>query len=252
MTLLRLLACRTPADFAEWYRAGAEYTLRVAEGMGFDAAGLRAARDDGYAALRAERTDVAPDLARTVAATLLGDAEFGPPFLPWTPTWYRAALTGPVHLAARRLRRAARPYADAAGGVPSPAFSRPADVLVDGAPPTAGVSGFHDRFLLADAVIHVEWFAHVAREAGVDVPASLVDRTRRVSAAYYGGRRETLPPDVRRFQRHLFADDAWVRDVDTSYRLDSTLFSVWERTLRAERERLTRATRSPGADGRED
>lgn len=240
MTLVRLLPCRTPADFAEWYRAGAEYAVRVAAGMGFDADGLRSARDDGYAALRAGRTDVPPGLARTVAATLLGDAEFGPPFLPWTPAWYRAALAGPIRLAARRLRRAARPYARRAGGVPSPVFSRPTDLRVDGEPATAGVSGFRDRFLLADAVIHVEWFAHVAREAGVDVPASLVERTRRVSAAYYGGRRRALPPDVRRFQRHLFADDAWVRDVDTSYRLNSTLFAAWERVLRDERRRLAR------------
>jgi len=79
--------------------------------------------------------------------------------------------------------------------------------------------------------------------AGIAVPVDLVDRTIRESAAYYTGGRESLSPDVRRFQRLLFADDAWVRDVDASYRLNSALFGVWERILRAERRRLERASR---------
>ncbi|MFC7097665.1 hypothetical protein [Halobaculum marinum] len=275
MTVLRLLGARDAADFAEWYRAGAEYSDRVAEGMGFERTGVGPDGADPLAnpapvvtALRAGRTDLPPETARVVAATYLGDAEFGAPFLAYTPRWYRLALAGPVALATRRLRRVAEPFvrrvvldggsggADASGqthrrgGVPpvGPVYSTPADLSV-GADAVAAVrdaggwSAFERSFLLADAVLHTEWFADVARSGGIRVPEELVERTVSESAAYYTGNRESLSPRVRRFQRHLFADDAWVRDVDASYRLNSALFGVWERILRRERRRLDRSER---------
>jgi len=268
VTLLRLLAAREVADFAEWYRAGAEYTDRVADGMGLDRAGADATGTDPVAepaetvaALREGRTDLPPETARVVAATYLGDAAFGRPFLAYTPRWYRLALAGPVALAARRLRRVAAPFRErGAAGVdgdgtirsgsrPEPAFTAPSGLAVDADAVAAvrdagGFEAFERSFVLADAVLHTEWFAHVADAAGIAVPRKLVDRTLRESAAYYTGGRESLSPDVRRFQRLLFADDAWVRDIDTSYRLNSALFGVWERVLRAERRRLDRASRN--------
>lgn len=268
MTVLRLLGARDAADFAAWFRAGAEYTDRVADGMGFERDGVGADGADPIAdpapvvaALRDGRTDLPPATARVVAATYLGDAEFGPPFLAYTPSWYRLALAGPVALATRRLRRVAEPFVervrldggdagaapDGTGAVPpaGPTYSLPADLPV-GADAVAAVrdaggwTAFERSFVLADAVLHTEWFADVARAGGIRVPEELVERTLRESAAYYTGRRATLSPRVRRFQRYLFADDAWVRDVDTSYRLDSALFGAWERILRRERRRLER------------
>ncbi|WP_394351404.1 hypothetical protein [Halobaculum saliterrae] len=265
VTLLRLLAAREVADFAEWYRAGAEYTDRVADGMDFDRAGADATGADPVAdpsetlaALREGRTDVPPETARVVAATYLGDADFGRPFLAYTPGWYRLALAAPVALAARRLRRVAAPFRErvAAAGDDGrldastvPAFSAPSDLPIDADAVVAvrdggGFEAFERSFVLADAVLHTEWFAHVAAAAGITVPQDLIDRTIHESAAHYTGGRESLSPDVRRFQRLLFADDAWVRDVDTSYRLNSALFGVWERILREERRRLDRASRN--------
>jgi len=268
VTLLRLLAAREVADFAEWYRAGAEYTDRVADGMDFDRAGADATGADPVAdpsetvaALRAGRTDLRAETAAVVAATYLGDAAFGRPFLAYTPRWYRLALAAPVALAARRLRRVAAPFreqvvaaGDGNGAVrprspPEPAFTVPSDLPVDADAVAAvrdagGFEAFERSFVLADAVLHIEWFAHVAAVAGIAVPRDLIDRAVRESAAHYTGGRESLSPDVRRFQRLLFADDAWVRDVDTSYRLNSTLFGVWERVLREERRRLDRASRN--------
>ncbi|QZY01000.1 hypothetical protein K6T25_05010 [Halobaculum rubrum] len=265
MTLLRLLAAREVADFAEWYRAGAEYTDRVADGMDFDRAGANATGADPLAepaetvaALREGRTDLPPEPARVVAATYLGDAAFGRPFLAYTPRWYRLALAGPVALAARRLRRIAAPFSEGVATVggdapdrpsPEPAYTAPSDLAVDADAVAAvrdagGFEAFERSFVLADAVLHTEWFAHVADAAGIVVPQDLVDRTVRESAAHYTGGRESLSPDVRRFQRLLFADDAWVRDIDASYRLNSALFGVWERVLREERRRLDRASRN--------
>jgi hypothetical protein len=192
--------------------------------------------------MRADRTDVDPGVARLVTADLLADATFAAPFTEWTPLWYELALAGPNAVATRRLTDVAREYAPAAGAVHAPRFSRPGDVLVDGQPAVdglgAGPRGFARRFALADAVLHLEWYVHVAREAGVEVPQSLVDRTRRESAAYWSGRREELSPDVRRFQRLLFTDDEWVARIDEVYGLDSALLSVWERILRRAREDL--------------
>ncbi|MFW6317056.1 MAG: hypothetical protein ACOC06_01125, partial [Halorubrum sp.] len=138
-----------------------------------------------------------------------------------------------------RLRRIAGAVAEGASvTATAPRFSRPTDVTIDGAPALARVSGFRERFLLADALLHLEWFVHVARADGIAVPADLVARTREESLSYYGGDRERLSSEVRRFQRLLFADDRWVRRVDEAYGLDSRLFGLWERLLRDERRRL--------------
>jgi hypothetical protein len=242
VSLWRLCSLRSPADFADWVRLGAEYVRDVTDGMGFDAPPLDARTEAAVRAMRDGRTDVRPPVARLIAADLLADAAFADPFCQWTPLWYELALAGPNALAARRLRRLARRYAADSGldSVAAPRFSRPGDVLVAGRPATAGVDGFGDRFVLASAVLHLEWYVHVAREAGVDVPPGLVARTRRASAAYYAGARPDLPDDVRRFQRLLFADDAWVRGIDDAYGLHSALFSVWERLLREARRDLGR------------
>jgi hypothetical protein len=242
VTVLSLLRLRDPPDFAAWVRLGGEYVRDVTRGMGFDApAALEDRLDRGVAALRADRRDVPDAVARPLAATLLADAAFPGPFCEWTPLWYELALAGANAAASRRLRRVAREYTvGLAVGVPR--FPRPQDVLVDGRPAAAWVDGFADRFRLADAVLHLDWYVHVARAAGVAVPADLVARTRRESARHWAkGGDETAPalsPRVRTFQHHLFADDAWVRGIDEAYGLNSALLGAWGRLLRAERDRL--------------
>ncbi|XVH30525.1 hypothetical protein ACNS7O_08945 [Haloferacaceae archaeon DSL9] len=239
MTVLSLLGLRTADDFADWYRLGAEYTARVATGMSFD--GALVDRERGVEAMRAGRADVDPALGRAIAGTLLADAAFSEPFCEWMPLWYELGLYAPIRYADWRLGRVARRYARGLDAVSVPRYSTPDAVLVAGRPATAHVSGFARQFVLADAVLHLEWFVHAARESGVVVPQSLVERTRRESIAYYAGRRSSLSPEVRRFQALLFTDDEWVRAIDRTYGLDSLLFTAWERILRAERERLERS-----------
>lgn len=206
--------------------------------MGF--AGADALDDDRTVRrLRTAPGELTPAEARSVAATLLADGAFSEPYCEWLPTWYELALIAPVRYGDRRLRRVAGAVADRAGvTVTTPRFSRPTDVRIDGAPALSQVDGFRERFLLADSLLHLEWFEHVAAADGIDVPADLVARTREESLSYYGGDRDRLSPDVRRFQHHLFADDRWVRRVDEAYDLDSALFGLWERLLRDERRRL--------------
>lgn len=242
MTVLTLIPIRTAADFADWFRPGAEYVLRVADGMGLETDGLPEVVDEAEAAMRERRagTDVSESVARVVSSALLADAAFGPPFLEWTPVWYELALVGPTRYADWRLRRIAARYATRLERVFAPRFSRPRDVLVEGRPATAFVSGFTDRFAFASALLHVEWFAAVAREWGLSPPSDLVERTRRETVGLYAGGRSVadLSPDVRRFQRLLFTDETWVREVDDRYELDSVLFAAWERVLRRERKRF--------------
>jgi hypothetical protein len=206
--------------------------------MGFDGAdaldGPRVAAD-----LRANPSELSPAAARSVAATLLADGRFSEPYCEWLPAWYELGLLAPVRYGEWRLRRVARAVADAADvTVTAPRFSRPNDVTIDGKPALARVSGFRERFLLADALLHLEWFEHAAAADGIEVPAGLAERTRTESLSYYDGGRDELSAPVRRFQRLLFADDAWVRRVDERYGLNSRLFGFWERLLSAERERL--------------
>jgi hypothetical protein len=210
--------------------------------MGFPTGDLPALVAEAETAMRQNRTgrDVATEVARMVAADLLADAAFGPPFLEWTPLWYELSLTGPTHYSEWRLRRVASQYTSILDHVSVPRFSRPHDVLVDGRPAVSHVSGFADRFAFADAVLHIEWFAYVARECGLPLPPELLERTRTETVELYVGRRtvDDLTPTVRRFQHLLFTDDEWAREVNDRYDLDSTLFSVWERVLRRERERF--------------
>ncbi|MFY4816367.1 hypothetical protein ACOJIV_27340, partial [Haloarcula sp. AONF1] len=155
------------------------------------------------------------------------------------PPWGGLGVGAPGRYGGGRLRRAAGAVADEAGvTATAPRFSRPTDVRIDGAPALARVDGFRERFLLADSLLHLEWFDHVAAADGIEVPDGLVARTREESLSYYGGERDRLSPEVRRFQRHLFADDRWVSRVDEAYGLDSALFGLWERLLRDERRRL--------------
>jgi hypothetical protein len=238
VTLFRLLGVRSPSDFAPWFRFGAEYVRDVTDEMGFDAPPLTGRIEAGVAAM--ERGETAPDpaVARLVAADLLADAVFTAPFCKWTPRWYELALTALEPVAERRLRAVATEYARGVKHLSVPRFSRPRDVLVDGRPATEFVSGFADRFVLADAVLHVEWYAYVARQAGVEVPSAFLARAREETVRYYTGQAPTLSPRVRRFQHQLFGDGAWVRRVDDAYGLDSWLFDVWEWLLETERDRL--------------
>lgn len=241
MSVLSLLRLHTAADFADWYRIGAEYVAGVADDMGFETADF-VEYEAGVDAMRAGRSPsaVAPEIRRSIAADLLADAVFSEPFCEWLPLWYELSLLGPVRYCEYRLRRVAAPYCQEIA-VSVPRFSRPGDALVDGRPAPAHIDGFRGRFVLADAILHLEWFVHVARESGIVVPQALVERTREESLAYYTGHRESLSPRVRAFQAALFADDRWVREIDAAYGLDSTLFGFWERLLRAERERLEAA-----------
>ncbi len=189
--------------------------------------------------LRTDATSLSPAGARSVAATLLADAVFSEPFCEWMPLWYEIPLLPAIRYGEWRLRRVARAVVQTSGiTVSAPRFTRPRDVGVGGRPALDGVSGFRERFLLADSLLHLEWFVHVAAADGIEVPVPLVERTRHESLAYYAGDRDELSPRVREFQHLLFGDDQWVRRVDAAYDLDSRLFGLWERILRAERERL--------------
>ena len=238
ITVLRLLRLTTPADFVAWYEAGRAYTTSVARGMGFP--GVDELDGDRVVSrLRTAPDELTPAEARSVATTLLADGAFSEPYCEWLPTWYELALIAPVRYADWRLRRVAGAVAEPASvTATAPRFSRPTDVRIDGGPALSRVAGFRERFLLADSLLHLEWFDHVAAADGIEVPDGLVARTREESLSYYGGDRDRLSPDVRRFQRHLFADDRWVRRVDAAYGLDSALFGLWERLLRDERRRL--------------
>ncbi|MFD1569934.1 hypothetical protein [Halorubrum laminariae] len=211
--------------------------------MGFEGVDALDGRDIATR-LREDHAALSPAAARSVAATLLADGAFSEPYCEWLPLWYELGLIAPVRYGEWRLRRVAATVADAAGvTVTAPRYSRPQDVIVDGEPALDSVSGFRDRFLLADSILHLEWFVHAAAADDIDVPSTLVERTREESLTYYGGDRDRLSPTVRRFQRLLFTDDAWVRWVNDRYELDSRLFRLWERLLRRERRRLTAENR---------
>ena len=231
MSVLNLLALRSPSDVADWYRIGAEYVRDVSVGMGFDLDGFDETTQTAHAALEADETDIPEDAARSIAADLFADAVFSAPFDTWMPGWYRASLAVPVALLDRLLRRIATPYTRNIRHFSAPRFSSGSDVFVDGTPAHRHVDGFHSQFVLAASILHLEWYAYVAGHSGIAVPDSLVARCRAESVRYYTGTATSLSPDVRRFQRLLFRDAEWVAGIDRAYELESSVFSLWERHL---------------------
>lgn len=255
MTVFRLGlpgAFRSPSDAADYLRIGAEYVVDVADDVGWDHDGLDATVDEAVAAMRAGDTDVDDRVGRLIAVVLAGDADFYTAFIDWFPP-YRVAARPLDWVFGRKLRRIAAMYAPGGpevGGFrgwlrnypgvldESTAFSRPADVRVEGRPATAYVDGFGDRVVLSDAVLHTEWFAHAAQAVGVDIDGSLVERTLRTSPGYFAGVRDELPDDVRGFQRALCRDADWLRDVDRLYGLDSIVCREAAEDIEEAAERL--------------
>jgi hypothetical protein len=229
-TPVRLALASDPPALADYYRFGADYVLDVATAMGFETGTTAATVDRAEAAMRDGRTEVRVEVARSVASVLLGDANWWLPFGTWVPVHW-AALSAfrawPLFL---NLRRVGHAYAGALDTFDVPTFSTRWDVFVAGRPAVAHVSGYEDRLLLADSVLHLEWFVAVAEDHGIDVPDDLVARTRHASVEFYTGYREDLPPDVRAFQYHLFADGEWIRRFAERY---TGVVGIDERGIRA-------------------
>lgn len=237
MTVFKLVlptAFRKPSDAADYFRLGAEYVVDVSREMGWELNDLPERVENAYDAMIANETEVDDDVARLVAVVLAGDADFYRAFVRWFPWRYRVFVVDLDHVFRRKLRRLAALYADdrrergwrdwlaCYPGVldPPSSYSTPEDVLVEGVPAPRHVSGYSDRTVLVDSVLHVEWYAHAARYAGVDVPENLVERAIEEGARFFavGG---DISSEAARFQHALFADADWLRGVNEAYDLSS-------------------------------
>lgn len=240
MTVLKFVlptAFRHPSDAADYFRFGAEYIVDVSREMGYDVGDLPERVENATDAMRENRTDVDDDVANLIAVVLVGDAEFYRAFVRWFPPKYCffALASGLDYVFRRKLRRLGAIYLGEetgwggwAKGYPDlleepTEFSARDDenVLVDGVPAMNHVNGYPNRVVLADAVLHTEWYDHAARYVGVDVDEDLVERTVREGAPYFAGAADELSDDVAEFQRALFIDAQWLRDVNEAYDLDS-------------------------------
>jgi hypothetical protein len=237
MTVFKLIlptAFHTPSDAADYFRLGADYVVDVSREMGWGVGDLPERTDNAYDAMSANETDVDDDVARLIAAVLAGDADFYREFVRWFPWRYRIFVVDLDHIFRRKLRRLAAEYVDDGRERgwrdylacypdvldPSSSYSKPDDLSVEGVPPTRHVSGYADRTVLVDSVLHVEWYAHAARYVGVDVPEPLVRDAVEGGARFFsvGG---DISPEAARFQHALFADADWLRGVNDAYDLSS-------------------------------
>jgi hypothetical protein len=235
MTVFKLVlpsAFRTPSDAADYFRLGAEYILDVTRDMGWDVGDLPGCIENAYEAMTDDRTDVDDDVARLIAIVLAGDADFYRAFVRWFPWRYRVFVVDLDHIFRRKLRRLAAAYADGPEHgwgnylacypniLDPPPYSAPEDVLVECVPPTRHVSGYADRTVLVDSVLHAEWYGHAARYVGVDVPEKLVETAAQEGARFFsvGG---DISPEAARFQHALFTDADWLRGVNEAYDLSS-------------------------------
>lgn len=210
-TPVRLALARAPRHLADYYWFGADYVREVATAMDFAVGDLDETIDRARAAMEADETDVDPAVARSVASVILGDANWWLPLGTWVQPRYALASGYRAWPLFVNLRRVGRQYAENLVTFDVPTFSTRWDVLLDGRTAASYVASYPERIVLADSILHLEWFVAVAADHGITVPADLVDRTRRESVRYFTGEQERLPADVGKFQYHLFADGDWIR-----------------------------------------
>lgn len=246
MTFLELALLKEPTDFKDWYSRSSEYVEVVAEEMGFETNGYGELRRNAIDALADNRTDVDADVASTIAATLIGDADFGEAMAGWLPRWYYLATLPQAKLVDQRAANVGKRYAEQLDDFESPVFREAEAVTVNGRPAVEACDSFQQQFVLTDAILHVDWFVYVAEDAGITVPDELQSRTLEQSAGFFAGATSTIDDDVRRFQQLLFSDIDWVRGLNEDYDLNSKLFKFWTRSLSPAFEWLD-ATTSPPA-----
>lgn len=208
---------RSPETFADYYRFGADYVLEVSMGMEFDHEGLGALIDEAYAALERGDTDVRPAVAKSIAAVVLGDAEWFYPLADWQSTLPCAGNKVRTFPLVRALRSVGEPYAANATSFERPQFSEPGDVRIDGRPAIEYVDGADERLVLASSILHLEWYVDVARQHGIDVPRDLVESTRTESKRYFAGVDDDLSRPVKDFQYWLFQDVHWIEKFEARY-----------------------------------
>ncbi len=227
MTVFRLLlpwTLDTPEKAARYMECGADYILEVSRMLDYPVGDLGERVDNAVEAMEDGETDVDDDVADVVATVLVGDAEFYTAFIDWFPLKYRVFARPLEYTFNPRLHGVAAEYVggDGVRDLRSEMeYSTAGDHIVDGEPAMSYVDGVGDRTVLADSVLHVEWYHDAASRLGVEVDTGLVERTLEESPRYFCGLDDELTEDVAAFQRALFRDSDWLRDVEAAYGLDS-------------------------------
>ncbi len=244
MTVFRLLlpgTLDTPERAAEYTDCGGRYVLDVSRAMGFDVDDLPERVDNAVEAMEAGEVDVDDDVADVVATVLVGDVEFYTAFIDWFPMKYRVFARPLEWTFNPRLLDVASRYVAERGVQELRAdmsYSDADDHVVDGEPAMSYVDGVGDRTVLADSVLHTEWYHDAASRLDVEVDTGLVERTLEESPGYFCGVEDELSADAAAFQRALFRDSDWLRDVEEAYGLDSWVMTRAADAIEAEVEAL--------------
>jgi hypothetical protein len=214
----------SPQDVAEYVELGARYVEDVAEALGRDVGDLPQRRENAREAMEEGETDVDDDVAEVIATVLVGDAAFYSAFVDWFPLKYRVFARPLEWTFNPKLRGVAARYVGddrVEEMLREMEYSGVEDHLVEGRPAMSYVDGVGDRTVLADSVLHTEWYRDACERLDVAHDPELLGRTVEESPAYFAGRRDGLSDDVAETQRHLFLDAEWLRRVDRAYGLHS-------------------------------
>ncbi|MFW5928827.1 MAG: hypothetical protein ACOCT0_00190 [Halobacteriota archaeon] len=235
----------TPEEAADYVECGLDYVVEVSEALGYATDDVEPRGDRAVEALAAGETDVDDDVAEAVALVLAGDAAFYRAFVDWFPLKYRV-LARPLDWTFNpKLRGLAAAYVgvDRAREIERSIEHTSADeVEVDGRHPMEYVDGVGDRVVLADSVLHADWYREVALALDVDLDRALFDAVVDESPAYFAGVSESLSSEVARAQVALFRDSEWLRRVDRAYGLDSWVVDAAAKAIEDAVEDLERRT----------
>jgi hypothetical protein len=253
MSVFKLQNLQQPKDFALWFRHGAEYIERVANGMDYPLNGYPDLRKDACEAIKANEQKPPEQTGRLVATVLVADADWAHPYPTYMPTWY-TAMTGLLlrHIV-DQLDRVSEMYAKYLSkqftNFPRPEYHTSNEVMLGNKQAIAYLDTVGERFRFADAILHIDWFEYAIRQSPINGPdKEFFDRARKESVAYFTGRTRNLSDDIRNFQRLLFTDIDWIRQINYGYNLNSWLFDLWEFWLSGAYELLDERTASPGTD----
>lgn len=214
MTFYRLWSGKildTDQNIARYFREDVDYLVNVARDLGIDTSRVEELADEAEKALRQDN-DPSDEAKKLIAAVFIGDAEWNEPLEEWLPGIYQKLLEFSDSKVHRVWTDIAREKGDLSG-LSFPDYSTPATVDAE----IENTGSFVTSGIVALSVLHLEWWAYVADQMGLEVEEELVDRAREESLAHFTGEKD-LSNEIRDFQASLFKNDSdWLENVMTNY-----------------------------------
>lgn len=219
---------------ARYFRDDVNYLVNVANDLGIDTSRVEKIAEEAEDAIR-NNEEPSDEAKKLIAAIFIGDAEWNEPLEEWLPGLYQKMLEFADSKVHRKWTDIARENGDLSM-LDFPAYSTPRSLDIE---QDEKDFDFVTSGMIAASVLHLEWWAYVAKEMDMDYDRSLVDRTREESLAYFTEGKD-MDQDIKNFQVSLFQNDVdWIDSVMSEYEFRSRLLGRVRKELENVAEELS-------------